>query len=100
MHSLPQSPTSDDLLIFPGWGIGYLVLILPTTDRQTSAQGKMRHTFSLGKIGIWEVTNLGTWEVGRKKREMGHLRNWHAEKAKAQSFPTELLQVKQVTTLV
>lgn len=60
----------------------------------------MRHTFSLGKIGIWE---LPIWELGRmggKRGEWGIWENWHAEKAKAQSFPTELLQVKQVTTLV
>lgn len=38
--------------------------------------------------------------MGGKRGEWGIWGNWHTEKAKAQSFPTELLQVKQVTTLV
>lgn len=54
---------------------------------------------TLGRLGFGE---LPIWELGRMggKEGSGVWGNWHAEKAKAQSFPTELLQVKQVTTLV
>jgi len=48
-------------------------------------------------LGSYQFGNLGGWE---EKRGVGIWENWHTEKAKAQSFPTELLQVKQVTTLV